>query len=72
VVTVQSEPHSYFLSVGGQKAERVILSSATGGAAPHFDARSRIFELDSCGGNGKVCLVYRRCSAGAAQQVLLR
>ncbi|TNN25468.1 Tubulin polyglutamylase complex subunit 2 [Liparis tanakae] len=42
--------------------------SATGGAAPHFDARSRIFELDSCGGNGKVCLVYRRCSAGVVAQ----
>ncbi|XP_007497962.2 tubulin polyglutamylase complex subunit 2-like isoform X2 [Monodelphis domestica] len=27
---------------------------------PHFDARSVIFELDSCNGNGKVCLVYRR------------
>ncbi|MGH0184290.1 UNVERIFIED_CONTAM: hypothetical protein FKN15_014640 [Acipenser sinensis] len=26
---------------------------------PHFDSRSRIFELDACNGNGKVCLVYR-------------
>ncbi|XP_077202703.1 tubulin polyglutamylase complex subunit 2 isoform X2 [Paroedura picta] len=26
---------------------------------PHFDSRSLIFELDSCGGNGKVCLVYK-------------
>lgn len=34
-------------------------------AAPHFDARSRIFELDSCGGNGKVCLVYKNCTPGA-------
>ena len=33
-------------------------------AVPHFDSRSRIFELDSCGGNGKVCLVYRNCSQG--------
>ncbi|XP_044517453.1 tubulin polyglutamylase complex subunit 2-like isoform X2 [Gracilinanus agilis] len=29
---------------------------------PHFDSRSIIFELDSCNGNGKVCLVYRRTS----------
>ncbi|XP_064164787.1 tubulin polyglutamylase complex subunit 2 isoform X2 [Anguilla rostrata] len=29
---------------------------------PHFGERSRIFELDPCGGNGKVCLVYRNCS----------
>ncbi|XP_028301674.1 tubulin polyglutamylase complex subunit 2 isoform X2 [Gouania willdenowi] len=27
--------------------------------APHFDSRSRIFELDSCGGNGKVWLPSR-------------
>lgn len=33
-------------------------------AAPHFDSRSRIFELDSCGGNGKVCLVYKNCTQG--------
>lgn len=33
-------------------------------AAPHFDSRSRIFELDSCGGNGKVCLVYKNCTTG--------
>ncbi|XP_012296191.2 tubulin polyglutamylase complex subunit 2 isoform X1 [Aotus nancymaae] len=26
---------------------------------PHFDSRSVIFELDSCNGNGKVCLVYK-------------
>ncbi|XP_048191780.1 LOW QUALITY PROTEIN: tubulin polyglutamylase complex subunit 2-like [Perognathus longimembris pacificus] len=26
---------------------------------PHFDSRSVIFELDSCSGNGKVCLVYK-------------
>ncbi|KAJ8260807.1 hypothetical protein COCON_G00165300 [Conger conger] len=29
---------------------------------PHFDERSRILELDPCGGNGKVCLVYRNCT----------
>lgn len=33
-------------------------------APPHFDSRSRIFELDSCGGNGKVCLVYKNCTPG--------
>uniref|UniRef100_A0A1A8IWZ0 Tubulin polyglutamylase complex subunit 2 n=1 Tax=Nothobranchius kuhntae TaxID=321403 RepID=A0A1A8IWZ0_NOTKU len=36
--------------------------------APHFDARSRIFELDSCGGNGKVCLVYKNCTPGVVVQ----
>ncbi|KAM6980660.1 tubulin polyglutamylase complex subunit 2 [Aplochiton taeniatus] len=35
---------------------------------PHFDFRSRIFELDSCGGNGKVCLVYKHCSKGMIGQ----
>lgn len=33
-------------------------------AEPHFDSRSRVFELDSCGGNGKVCLVYKNCTPG--------
>ncbi|XP_017278426.1 tubulin polyglutamylase complex subunit 2 isoform X2 [Kryptolebias marmoratus] len=37
-------------------------------AAPHFDARSRLFELDSCGGNGKVCLVYKNCTPGVVAQ----
>ncbi|XP_068171760.1 tubulin polyglutamylase complex subunit 2 [Antennarius striatus] len=37
-------------------------------AAPHFDSRSRIFELDSCGGNGKVCLVYKNCNPGVVAQ----
>ncbi|KAJ8287252.1 hypothetical protein GJAV_G00049400 [Gymnothorax javanicus] len=32
--------------------------------APHFDKRSRIFELDPCGGTGKVCLVYQNCTQG--------
>ncbi|XP_040015244.1 tubulin polyglutamylase complex subunit 2 isoform X1 [Xiphias gladius] len=36
--------------------------------APHFDSRSRIFELDSCGGNGKVCLVYKNCTPGVVAQ----
>uniref|UniRef100_A0A8B9KAX4 Tubulin polyglutamylase complex subunit 2 n=1 Tax=Astyanax mexicanus TaxID=7994 RepID=A0A8B9KAX4_ASTMX len=31
---------------------------------PHFDSRSRIFELDPCGGNGRACLVYKDCSPG--------
>lgn len=31
---------------------------------PHFDSRSRIFELDPCSGNGKVCLVYKDCTEG--------
>ncbi|KAL6111796.1 tpgs2 [Pungitius sinensis] len=37
-------------------------------AAPHFDSRSRIFEIDSCGGNGKVCLVYKSCTPGVVAQ----
>uniref|UniRef100_A0A8C1XHF6 Tubulin polyglutamylase complex subunit 2 n=1 Tax=Cyprinus carpio TaxID=7962 RepID=A0A8C1XHF6_CYPCA len=28
---------------------------------PNFDSCSRIFELDPCNGNGKVCLVYKNC-----------
>ncbi|XP_034389327.1 tubulin polyglutamylase complex subunit 2 isoform X3 [Cyclopterus lumpus] len=39
-------------------------SAGSGDPAPHFDSRSRIFEMDPCGGNGKVCLVYRNCTAG--------
>lgn len=27
-------------------------------APPHFDERSRNFELDNCNGYGKICLVY--------------
>lgn len=38
-------------------------------APPHFDSRSRIFELDSCGGNGKVCLVYKNCTPGVVAQI---
>ncbi|XP_008407705.1 tubulin polyglutamylase complex subunit 2 isoform X1 [Poecilia reticulata] len=37
-------------------------------SVPHFDARSRIYELDSCGGNGKVCLVYKNCTPGVVAQ----
>ncbi|XP_061730712.1 tubulin polyglutamylase complex subunit 2 isoform X1 [Nerophis ophidion] len=35
---------------------------------PHFDSRSCIFELDSCGGNGKVCLVYKNSTPGVVAQ----
>ncbi|KAM4613679.1 tubulin polyglutamylase complex subunit 2 [Polymixia lowei] len=42
--------------------------SGGGPTAPHFDSRSRIFELDSCGGNGKVCLVYKNCTQGVVAQ----
>ncbi|XP_077581867.1 tubulin polyglutamylase complex subunit 2 isoform X2 [Stigmatopora nigra] len=35
---------------------------------PHFDSRSRIFVLDSCGGNGKVCLVYKNTITGVVAQ----
>ncbi|KAM4802847.1 tubulin polyglutamylase complex subunit 2 isoform X1 [Urocitellus parryii] len=34
---------------------------------PHFDSRSVIFELDSCSGNGKVCLVYKSGKPASAQ-----
>ncbi|XP_060926084.1 tubulin polyglutamylase complex subunit 2 [Limanda limanda] len=44
------------------------LGSERAPAVPHFDSRSRIFELDSCGGNGKVCLVYKNCTAGVVAQ----
>ncbi|XP_038133757.1 tubulin polyglutamylase complex subunit 2 [Cyprinodon tularosa] len=35
---------------------------------PHFDARSRIYELNSCSGNGRVCLVYKNCTPGVVAQ----
>ncbi|XP_065100131.1 tubulin polyglutamylase complex subunit 2 [Paramisgurnus dabryanus] len=35
---------------------------------PHFDSRSRIFELDPCNGNGKACLVYKGCTPGVMAQ----
>ncbi|XP_030623265.1 tubulin polyglutamylase complex subunit 2 [Chanos chanos] len=35
---------------------------------PNFDSRSRVFELDPCNGNGKVCLVYQNCSPGEVAQ----
>uniref|UniRef100_H2Y5U7 Knr4/Smi1-like domain-containing protein n=1 Tax=Ciona savignyi TaxID=51511 RepID=H2Y5U7_CIOSA len=38
------------------------------GKPPHFDGRSRIFELDSCGGSGKVCLVYPTAVPGLPAQ----
>ncbi|XP_062898132.1 tubulin polyglutamylase complex subunit 2 isoform X1 [Mobula hypostoma] len=31
---------------------------------PHFNSQCRIFELDSCNGNGKVCLVYKNIQSG--------
>ncbi len=31
---------------------------------PHFDQRSRVFELDPCDGHGKVCLVYKETKPG--------
>nr|XP_061814644.1 tubulin polyglutamylase complex subunit 2-like [Nerophis lumbriciformis] len=42
------------------------LANAT--TLPHFDSRSRIFELDSCDGNGKVCLVYKNTTTGVVAQ----
>ncbi|XP_012685551.2 tubulin polyglutamylase complex subunit 2 [Clupea harengus] len=40
----------------------------TGREQPHFDSRSRIFELDPCAGNGKVCLVYKNCTEDEVTQ----
>ncbi|XP_069780224.1 tubulin polyglutamylase complex subunit 2 isoform X2 [Narcine bancroftii] len=31
---------------------------------PHFNSQCRIFELDCCNGNGKVCLVYKNIQSG--------
>ncbi|XP_036611373.1 tubulin polyglutamylase complex subunit 2 isoform X2 [Trichosurus vulpecula] len=36
---------------------------------PHFDSRNQIFELDSCSGNGKVCLVYKKDKPAMVQHV---
>ncbi|KAK1787447.1 hypothetical protein P4O66_002925 [Electrophorus voltai] len=44
------------------------LEGSEGYKEPHFDSRSRIFELDPCGGNGRVCLVYTDCTPGAVAQ----
>lgn len=35
---------------------------------PHFDSRSRIFELDPCKGCGKVCIVYHNAQPGTPAQ----
>ncbi|XP_051537380.1 tubulin polyglutamylase complex subunit 2 isoform X2 [Myxocyprinus asiaticus] len=44
------------------------LEESDGPEQPHFDSRSRIFELDPCNGNGKVCLVYKSCTPGVIAQ----
>ncbi|XP_032888125.1 tubulin polyglutamylase complex subunit 2 isoform X4 [Amblyraja radiata] len=36
---------------------------------PHFNSQCRIFELDSCDGNGKVCLVYKNTQSAMVQYV---
>ncbi|XP_053264987.1 tubulin polyglutamylase complex subunit 2 isoform X3 [Podarcis raffonei] len=36
---------------------------------PHLDSRSLVFELDPCGGNGKVCLVYKNTKPAMVQHV---
>ncbi|CAB1354175.1 unnamed protein product [Coregonus sp. 'balchen'] len=48
--------------------EEQVEESECGPAEPHFDSRSRIFELDPCSGNGKVCLVYKDCTEGVVAQ----
>ncbi|XP_069043546.1 tubulin polyglutamylase complex subunit 2 isoform X1 [Lepisosteus oculatus] len=37
-------------------------------AKPHFDSRSRVFELDPCNGSGRVCLVYTNAKPGAVAE----
>ncbi|XP_048023594.1 tubulin polyglutamylase complex subunit 2 [Megalobrama amblycephala] len=44
------------------------LEESDGPEQPHFDSRSRIFELDPCNSNGKVCLVYKSCIPGVMAQ----
>ncbi|KAL4228178.1 Tubulin polyglutamylase complex subunit 2 [Mactra antiquata] len=34
---------------------------------PTFDSRCRIYELDPCDGNGKVCLVYKESKTGGTE-----
>lgn len=36
------------------------------GVYPHFDSRTRTFELDSCQDLGKMCLVFRNSKQGKA------
>ena len=36
---------------------------------PHFDRRSRIFELDPCDGYGKLCMVYLNTKPGTESSV---
>lgn len=35
---------------------------------PHFDSRTKSFELDPCGGCGKVCLVYNATKSGSSKK----
>ena len=44
--------------------EKLFLCYFVGHVRPHFDSRSKVFELDPCGGFGKVCLVYNDLKAG--------
>ena len=37
-----------------------------GNVKPRFDERNKCFELDSCLGFGKVCLVYKEIASGIA------
>jgi len=41
-----------------------IIDCIVAGHFPHFDARSRLFEIDGCQQIGKVCLVYRNTKQG--------
>lgn len=47
----------------------VVGKDGTGNQLPHFDARSRIFELDPCRDVGKVCLVYKDTTPGVPARV---
>ncbi|XP_007486793.1 tubulin polyglutamylase complex subunit 2 isoform X1 [Monodelphis domestica] len=53
-------PNSPSLGDLEEDEDEVFVPNGDDPEKPHFDSRNRIFELDSCSGNGKVCLVYKR------------
>ncbi|XP_044513781.1 tubulin polyglutamylase complex subunit 2 [Gracilinanus agilis] len=53
-------PNSPSLGDLEEDEDEVFVPNGDDPEKPHFDSRNRIFELDSCSGNGKVCLVYKK------------
>lgn len=62
--SLPSAPTLADLDYGEEETE----GSECGQTKPSFDSRSRIFELDPCSGNGKVCLVYKGCTKDVVAQ----